>query len=498
MSLTQEFGEYTDAGARGFWLPTYEETRALGEIHRADKERDRLTLVWTASSGLTDYASGNVLMEAGESKGGAANDMALAIDKAMGLGQKAHPTLVLCDPHHYLNDEKFGPFIRAVRQVAAQKKQTIVCLTPQPQIPLDLRHTYLPLELSLPDREELAGIARKIKGLPKQVEGIAEAALAMTGFEAEILMRRALIRHGSVAERIAQDVWNAKAKIMSAKGIHVVRPTLKFDAVGGAYHVKQWFEQNRWAFSPEGRMRGLDPKGVLFVGPPGTGKTLIAQCIAAELGWNFVAMNVSEFFDPYQGVTEINVREALQTLRVYAPVFAFFDEARHQFRGHESSGMTDSGTTARMIGEVLKFLNDRTESVFSGFATNEPWDMPSHMLRSGRINAVLNIGNPRQDASEEILFIHLDRYFPDGHKIERKAARELIKKMVERRFSGSDIAETVIDVARYVGSGTPTIEALTKAAGLRKSYAETMPEQVNKIEEWARAHAICEPVGDNA
>lgn len=498
MSLATEFGEYLDAGARGFWLPTFEEQRAIGELQRANQERGRLTLTWSAPGGLTDSASGNIFMPAGASEGGPANDMLLAIQTSMTIPNHPNPTLVLCDPHHYLNDSKWGPVIRSVREVTAYKKATVVCLTTDPTIPLDLRRQLIQLELTLPNAEELAQVARRIKNVGSRMAGsLAEAARALTGFEAEIIMRRALNRHGSVVEQVAQDIWNTKAKMLQARGITIRRPTGSFDRVGGVYHFKKILQENKWAFSEEGRKRGLAPKGYMLAGPPGTGKTLIGTSLAGELGWNFASVNMAEFYDPYQGVSEMSLREGLQCLRVLAPVVAFFDEARHQFRGAESSGVTDSGTSARLVGDVLKFMNDREEPILALFATNEPWDMPPHMLRSGRIDAAIGVLNPRHDAAEDILFLHLDQYFGSVHKVERKAGRDLALEMVGRKFSGSDIAQVIIDVARKAGTQPVTIEMLQAATRARKAYAEMMPEHVERNEQWCRAHAICEPESGN-
>jgi hypothetical protein len=79
-----------------------------------------------------------------------------------------------------------------------------------------------------------------------------------------------------------------------------------------------------WGFGDKhGSSRGIN---ILFSGPSGTGKTMSAQIIAAELGLELYAIDLSQVASKYIGETEKNLHQIF-TAAEAANAILFFDEA---------------------------------------------------------------------------------------------------------------------------------------------------------------------------
>lgn len=79
---------------------------------------------------------------------------------------------------------------------------------------------------------------------------------------------------------------------------------------------------------------GSVPKGVIFYGPPGTGKTTMAQALAKEAGWAFIATSGKEILSDANKLREI--RRKASDLR---PAIVFIDEADDILGDRQFSGM---------------------------------------------------------------------------------------------------------------------------------------------------------------
>ena len=85
--------------------------------------------------------------------------------------------------------------------------------------------------------------------------------------------------------------------------------------------VRLWAEPGAAQLFPYGR--GLV---ALFAGPPGTGKTMAAQVIAADLGLDLLAVDLSSVVSKWVGETAQNLQQLLSS-RVSQRSILFFDEA---------------------------------------------------------------------------------------------------------------------------------------------------------------------------
>ncbi len=224
-------------------------------------------------------------------------------------------------------------------------------------------------------------------------------------------------------------------------------PNVKWSDVGALEEVKKELRQAiEWPLKhPEAfkKMGIKPPKGVLLFGPPGTGKTLLAKAVATESEANFISIKGPELVSMWVGEGERGVRNIFKKARQVAPVIVFFDEidsiaAR---RGH----MGDSGVGDRMVNQLLTEL-DGVESlkdvVFIG-ATNRPDLIDPGLLRPGRLDKVIHVPSPDEEARLAILKVH-SRSVPLSKDI---SLEELAKKT--KGFSGADLEGLIREAALF-------------------------------------------------
>lgn len=219
--------------------------------------------------------------------------------------------------------------------------------------------------------------------------------------------------------------------------------------VGGADEaIAELQETIQFLKSPEqfARLGGRIPKGVLLVGPPGTGKTLLAKATAGEAGVSFFETSGSEFVEMFVGVGAARVRDLFEQARKAAPAVIFIDEidAIGQSRGMNIRiGGNDEReqTLNQLLAEIDGFKTNTTAPVIIMAATNRPEVLDQALLRAGRFDRQVTVGNPDVIGRQQILRIHSKNVkLAADFDIER-AAR------MTPGFSGADLANIMNEAA---------------------------------------------------
>ena len=149
------------------------------------------------------------------------------------------------------------------------------------------------------------------------------------------------------------------------------------------------------------------PKGILLHGPPGTGKTLLAKAAAHESGATFFAASASSFVEMFAGLGAARIRRLFKDARKASPSIIFIDEL-------DAVGMTRSGhsfnreqdQTLNQLLVELDGFGPADQVVVMG-ASNRLQDLDPALLRPGRFDRQVLVGEPDLAAREAILRVHM-------------------------------------------------------------------------------------------
>ena len=189
-------------------------------------------------------------------------------------------------------------------------------------------------------------------------------------------------------------------------------PKISWDDVGGLQDAKDQVQESvEWPLSnPERFDRlGVDPPaGVLLYGPPGTGKTLMAKAVANETNANFISVRGPQLLSKWVGESEKAIRQTFRKARQVSPTVIFFDELDALAPGR--GGEVGSNVSERVVNQLLTELDglEEMENVMVIGATNRPDMIDPALLRSGRFDRLVMIGEPDVDGRERILEIHTE------------------------------------------------------------------------------------------
>jgi transitional endoplasmic reticulum ATPase len=338
----------------------------------------------------------------------------------------------------------------------------------------------------------------RIEVLSQQTHGFVGADLAALAREAAIrALRRYLPDLDLDAEEVPAEVLDSlrvlASDFRSAQrdvGPSAMREVMlevshvKWDNVGGLEDAKtEVREAVEYPLTHRQKFEDLGiepPRGVLLYGPPGTGKTLIAKAVASESGANFIPVRGPQLLSKWVGESERAVREVFKKARQVAPSIIFFDEidALAPARGTSS----DSHVIDNVLNQILTEMDglEELKDVVVMGATNRPDIVDPALLRAGRFDRLVYIGEPTFEDRKKIIQIHT-RYMPlEGSALEEimqltenyseEAIAELVEKLGKDRTLDLEDVKTVI---------VPAAEGSTGASvGIRrKRFIELLNEK---------------------
>ncbi|KAJ2716842.1 AAA+-type ATPase [Coemansia spiralis] len=284
------------------------------------------------------------------------------------------------------------------------------------------------IEIPIPTREARRSIlAKKLAPMPHalseaQIDALAATTHGFVGADLAALLREAAVaairRHGR-ADGLAVTQADAAVALKAVRPstmreVALEIPSVRWSDIGGQHETKQLLKESvEWPLRhPEAfeRMGIRPPKGVLLYGPPGCSKTLTAKALATEARLNFIAVRGPELLSKWVGESEKAVREVFRRARAAAPAIVFFDEIDALAPARGASG---DGTSVgdRVLSQLLTELDgiEPLVSVTVVAATNRPDVIDPALLRPDRIDRLVYVGPPDEQARAEILRLQLAR-----------------------------------------------------------------------------------------
>jgi SpoVK/Ycf46/Vps4 family AAA+-type ATPase len=196
---------------------------------------------------------------------------------------------------------------------------------------------------------------------------------------------------------------------------------------------------------------------------------------------------MGKIFGGIVGESERNIRGALNIAEAIAPSILWIDEIEKGMSGISSSGSTDGGTTSRVLGTFLTWMQEKAKPVFVVATANDISQLPPELLRKGRVDEVFFVDLPTEKEREAIIKIHLQKKKrnPDDFDIAKLAKKS-------KGFSGAELEEVVkealfqaFDKGREVRD-EDILEATEKTFPLSR----TMHETIDKMRKWAKSRAV--------
>ena len=488
MNTFQHMLHLARAGATVLHIASYEWERVRGQTIGLAKELGLPLKVWSQSSGL----------QASNNDGELSVHDAAATDPLEALrqihGSEEPGVWLMEDFQPFLRDEHH-PLLRWLREIArlpATPRKLVVLSTPLPGLPLDLRKEIPTIELPLPGVDDLRVVlhdaATALGVRAPDDEALLDAARGLTVMEAKLAFGKAgaeleRLDHGAVP-LVAQE----KERIIKQSEVLEYYPTdARMTDVGGLDQLKEWLDRRGRAFGAGAREFGLDaPKGVLLLGVQGCGKSLLAKAVAATWQFPLLRLDMGKIFGGLVGQSEGNVRTALQVAQALAPCVLWIDEIEKGLAGMGSSDQSDGGTTARVVGTLLTWMQEKREPVFVVATANRIDMLPPELLRKGRFDDIFFVDLPTHPVREEILSIHLKkkRRDPKDFALADLAARSV-------GFSGAELEEAVREGLYDAFAEGRELHTDHIARALDKTFplSRTMREQIESLRQWAKVRA---------
>ncbi|MEG4272403.1 MULTISPECIES: AAA family ATPase [unclassified Microcoleus] len=443
------------------------------------------------------------LVRGWEDNGSGKGSVMAALDRVSKTAVEEYTIFVLRDLHPILKypyTEKNAPVVRELRNLTRElkrSKKTIVLTSHTLELPEELKEEVTVIDFPLPNVQEIDSLISHVVEKPEQLqvsglarEQLVKACQGLSRARIGRVLAKALAAKQQINESDIDGVLEEKQQAIRQTGILEFfnsRESLK--SVGGLENLKQWVKMRQDAFTDEARRYGIpNPKGVLLVGIQGTGKSLSAKTIASEWRLPLLRLDTGRLFGGVVGESESRVRQMIQLAEAIAPCVLWIDEIDKAFGNIISGSDGDSGTSRRVFGSLITWMQEKTSPVFIVATANNVRILPAELLRKGRFDEIFFLNLPSESERQDIFKVHLQRLRPTRL---REFDLGVLAKRAEN-FSGAEIEQVVIDgLYRAFGTFVNGQRRDLMTEDILRSIEDTVPlaaiarSQIEDLKRWA-------------
>ncbi len=500
MNAENKVGVYLDAAYPVLAIQSHEEDRVeralCSHIEQSDRDAESRTDIyrWATSRGLEILIGPTTI-----SRDAVKTPQAILqyINSRLDVDATEPDSFVwiLWDFCHFLTTGNAYPIARQLKDIAqkiAEKglRHSIVIVDAVISIPDRLEKVVTVIDWPLPSREEIIeqviseADAKDLACSPEQLWDVSNAALGLTKYEVgNVLARSVYETDGFDAGIITQE---KKGIIRRSGHLEFWDATHDLSSVGGMDVLKSWLQQRRLAFSEKAREYRLAlPAGILIAGVPGCGKSWIAKAIGGEWKLPVLRLDLGKIMGSYLGQSERQLREALKLAETISPACLWVDELEKGLGG--SGGERDGGTSGRVLGTWLTWMQEKQSPVFVIATANNISALPPETLRAGRFDSIFFVDLPNRWEREEILRVHLNKKGRDPDNFD-------VPGMADGTtgFTGAEI-ESLISAALFAAFSEDreiTSSDILNARKVVVPISKTMKEDLDYLRQWADGRAV--------
>jgi ATP-dependent 26S proteasome regulatory subunit len=485
--MQNQLTTYLQAGYPGLAVISSEEARAEAEIAAVCTSLKRRLHAWSSTEGLVDTKEGRVT---------SCPDPLDALQLLDGLFAADTPRHVVLLRDLQLHLDQTDPMLvrrlKDTLRVAKANGHALILLGCRLKLPAELDHEITHVDFTLPD---IAGLGTVLDGIIKSAklkniaDGVREAALqsalGLTTTEAENAFALSVVETKSIDSKV---IAREKARTLKKNGlVEVVEAATSLEDVGGLARLKEWLTRRARAFSESAKTYGLPaPKGLLIVGIPGTGKSLTAKATAGAFGLPLLRLDMGRVFGGIVGQSEANLRAVIQTAEAIAPCVLWIDEIEKGFSGSKSSGSTDGGTSSRVFGSFLSWMQEKTKAVFVVATANDVSKLPPEFLRKGRFDEMFFVDLPDATERAQIWDIVIARHGRKSRDYDTVALARACEQ-----FTGAEIEAVFADALHesFAEGREPSAKDILDAMANTVPLAQLMDGQIAALRHWAKGRA---------
>jgi len=489
-------------------ITTYEEERIINEIKRIVSTEElihttRNVYIWKLSEGFRNengIIEENTLEKLGALKFIKENDES--------------SLFIILDFHVFCEKANGGvdnTIIRLLKDLMPNLKQSfnpknVIFISPNFSVPDDLKKDITVMDFELPSEDEIgevldemiesnSGGNLQINLNDKEKESLKKAAVGLTLQEAENAFARAMVNDGCLDASDVDLVLKEKSQVIKKNDLlEYIDSEVNIKDVGGLENLKKWLVKRDKSWLSSAKKYGLPaPKGVLLTGVPGCGKSLVAKSISSMWHLPLLRFDVSKVFNMYVGNSESNMREAIKTAEAIAPCILWIDEIEKGFSGLGNGG--DSGTSSRIFGTFLSWMQEKTKPVFVVATANNISTLPSEMMRKGRFDEIFFIDLPTFNERKQIFKVHLESRLKDpsvigDFSVDEDSLNHLAS--LTEGFGGAEIEQIVIMglFDAFAEDRSITMHDFENSIKNTVPLSITQSEQIRSIREWADIRAV--------